>query len=85
MQEKKLLYDQISETIVKDHKNCKFYVISRLLREYHITTSFDGEKEIEECPKKGLKYEETLPQDSRINTPLGCVWIGELKRDCPAP
>ena len=85
MQEKKLLYGQISETIVKDHKNCKFYVISLLLKGYHITTSFDWEKEIEECPKKGFKYEETLPQDLSINRPLGCVWIGELKRDCPAP
>ena len=44
-------------------------MISLLLREYHITTSFDGEKEIEECPKKGLKYEETLPQDLWINRP----------------
>ena len=60
-------------------------MISLLLKEYHITTSFDSEKEIEECPKKGFKYEETLPQDLSINRPLGCVWIGELKRDCPAP
>ena len=37
MQEKKLLYGQISETIVKDHKNCKFYV----LKGYHIMTNFD--------------------------------------------
>ena len=41
MQEKKLLYGPISETIVKDHKNCTFYVISLLLKGYHIMTSFD--------------------------------------------
>ena len=41
MQEKKLLYGQISETIVKDHKSCTFYMISLLLKGYHIMMSFD--------------------------------------------